>query len=1268
MSPRTKLLAFENAGKQLLKTSIAVIKKLEDEKADNYNMTMQPSSFSYDDTENVIKMSRAATRIKSFWKGYKVRKLAQSMVSNSQNSIMKKTDYNLFMQLNDLLKPKGLDLETLYKISTTDNADIPCIEFIEAVEKLNVPMNRRQLRRICGEIDEDRTETIKYTDYMQCLESFGIPTKLYANKHIGYGEECMQSLVGVLKRKSINPTELFKHTPESTTHKDITLSELPKALEKLSAGFYKREIRAIMLYLDPNKTGNVTKEEFLLLCKSAEAQRRNKRNPKRSKPVRGSEKSIESVIRKMRVGNISISDFIEVTEKQKTLSSRMMTERLELYYPMLNSYDIKVIMKHLQFNNDLIEGKEVAKYFRNFESKRNETVPLNVYFKLMANYVMCLLEITPKEYLRKHKVKDKLSIEELKVMVREMPESVEDKVIESMWKSIEKGNASSFIDILENHKFKLNKTIDKKDIFKKLDERLLEKGSSVQEVFESAPSLTFGDFNDKLSKTMNKRDLAKLTETLKERNKTHVFKEQLISFIQKSRVTDKKTPLFGNVVHNEAERSIPVQKNQATDKITPESFIEIMLALNWTTDGRVLSSELCDAINSKYKGILTEPEVESLLNIISEPNNLFTPLARLLRFYDRRIYTPKWDSKVVLLDLLAMKAGYVKSQKVSVADYFRDLGIAAAQVISQRVFGRFLRHHYRISDQGVKRLCDYFVEGLLIPMQKVIDEITGYEFVKSNAELDCDGEAIKALKMIEEATNKLIQETFGNIDFTKDGLIDIQSIVMMLKNENKVQDKNLIESAIRPLMNNTGSVSINKVQSYLIRCSPSKEPSVNLELAHIHHSAQIRVLDVKTYLKSLEIPLSGSMLRTEFTELMVKNLKMNALVAEIISDRIRKSGTVNMQEFLKLLSDYKYKPYGYVGKLTISKIINELETHKNPLFDLLNHLRFDETLSTTLSFVNLAISEVYPTITYQYQSFITAYLDPEKKESIKLRELIAFIERNSKHFNYPNLKELCKKLIKNSSIINADEKISLNVFVNKFTDILKIKKKELYYLYDKFTIKINEMKTFKELFTELEKYTDESESRVSPKGKQRRFVTSTETGGLHSMAKSKNKLLNCICDYLYSRNMIMSEEILFRQMDTNRDGFIKRIEIKRWLERVKIHNITDKDINDFFYIVDKNNDGVLDFNEFLNAIKSVRGSAIISSVKVPITELIKQDTETILKQAIKKLTEYIAKKNIKTIEAKFMIHDKFKNGVLSVKKFKEALSDLGLLLRPEEIE
>ena len=611
---------------------------------------------------------------------------------------------------------------------------------------------------------------------------------------------------------------------------------------------------------------------------------------------------------------------------------------------------------------------------------------------------------------------------------------------------------------------------------------------------------------------------------------------------------------------------------------------------------------------------------------------------------------------------MIIKAGYIKSKKASVSDYFRDLGIAESQQMSQKNFGNFLKHTYSTTDITVKRLCKHFIragKGSLIDMKTVVEEINKFEYVRTmeiNDTINYEEIIINAIKQIEEFTQKTIEQIINLVEFNKSGYIDTQSLISLFKTESKNVDMITIEAAIRPLISNNKQIALNDIQKYLISFSSSKQPSIELEILRIRHNAKVRELDVKEYLKSIGIKLQESIKKVDFVKILTKKLAMNTTTAQLITGKLSNRQDIYINDFLKFITGEEINNEPLGENLSSNAIIEELEKTGKPLFEILEYLIFNEESNITTADLITAMVKLYPKVDQQYASILKKHIDPNENEIINLNDLILFIEKNSKSSKYPKLTKLTKLIITNSSVVNMNDPINVKDFTEKLLSPTKIQRKNLYFLYATFVPKKSNIKLYKDLFAKLDEYISEPNEELKVNENS------------NSMKPITNRVLINICKYLYSNNGKKSEEILFRQMDTNNDGFIKRIELERWFKKAKIAIITDKELDEFFHIVDENNDGMLSFYEFLNAIKTVRGDDIISSVKIPITSMIRIDSDSILKSGLAKLAKFIEKESPQVVNEKFLIHDKFVDGILKIEEFNQILSNMKLRLRQEEIK
>ena len=248
---------------------------------------------SKEETENAIKKSKAATTLQSWWKMVETKK----KMPKEETDLLKKvkqtptTERELLGFFFLFLKSKRMNWEAFYRLCEEDdeetkegtkNRKISHKQFSETIlQLLRLPLNTTKVQKLIITFDEDNTGSISYEDYCQALEGYGFSTDKYKNAKISYAQECMAKLVGVLKRRTIEPSTFFNScsnergnsimASSSGFNNIVSSQSFSTSLINLNAGFLKREISCLLRYLDTKSTGQVTKDEFLLLCKSGEA-------------------------------------------------------------------------------------------------------------------------------------------------------------------------------------------------------------------------------------------------------------------------------------------------------------------------------------------------------------------------------------------------------------------------------------------------------------------------------------------------------------------------------------------------------------------------------------------------------------------------------------------------------------------------------------------------------------------------------------------------------------------------------------------------------------------------------------------------------------------------------------------------------------------------------------------------------------------------------------------------------------------------------------
>eukprot|EP00826_Nyctotherus_ovalis_P013542 TRINITY_DN13687_c0_g2_i1.p1 TRINITY_DN13687_c0_g2~~TRINITY_DN13687_c0_g2_i1.p1 ORF type:complete len:395 (-),score=131.80 TRINITY_DN13687_c0_g2_i1:53-1237(-) len=356
-------------------------------------------------------------KVQAWWRRIQTRRMLETriqMMENAGNTTRSgDKDKELLKSLNDALAAKGLSLEALYKICDgQEKMVISHGEFSEWIKKLKLPLKEAQIKRLMMIIDEDFTGHIKYDEYEQALEAFGYPSDKY--KSTSYGRLCMGKMFGVLQRRSIELHEMSSmcQEPNAST---IEVKNIARILTGLNAGLYKKEIRAIARYLDPEETGSISKEEFIAMLKAAEEPWRENNQ----KPVMAwtqdnmrfgstdARRSFLMIVEKMESTGISVEEFVSSFGDQPLVSLGKVVNKLSYCYPELTKDEKIAFGKAIPLNEGFVNLQELLGFLHPFLTEQRRR-PVNAYFQFWTNNIKTTLGMIPADYFRKEGIRDEM--------------------------------------------------------------------------------------------------------------------------------------------------------------------------------------------------------------------------------------------------------------------------------------------------------------------------------------------------------------------------------------------------------------------------------------------------------------------------------------------------------------------------------------------------------------------------------------------------------------------------------------------------------------------------------------------------------------------------------------------------------------------------------------------------------------------------------------------------------------------------------------------
>ena len=176
---------------------------------------------------------------------------------------------------------------------------------------------------------------------------------------------------------------------------------------------------------------------------------------------------------------------------------------------------------------------------------------------------------------------------------------------------------------------------------------------------------------------------------------------------------------------------------------------------------------------------------------------------------------------------------------------------------------------------------------------------------------------------------------------------DTKMIQLLFKECYPNIDNTTIKIVMLPL-NAYKNITVNIIQNYLIEYSKLQLPSVKLELNFIFESGKKNIQDV---FKEKNIPLEGEITKENYEGVIINKLEMNIKVGECIYKELELKNALTIEGLIEYLSQY-IKQDHRVNKIEANpkSIIEELESSKVPLIELLNLLVFNDK-SNTLCFL-----------------------------------------------------------------------------------------------------------------------------------------------------------------------------------------------------------------------------------------------------------------------------------------------------------------------------
>ena len=424
-----------------------------------------------EDTQKAITLGKAVSKIQAFCRGTMLRKQLADKVKEPPKSPEKMMtsgdkELDLMLYLSKITEEKGISMEALYKICEgSESGSVTQEQLTACIKKLKLPLKEGQIKRLIMTVDEECTGNIRYDDYVQALEAYGIRTERYdkSTATTTYGQECAAKLVGILLRRSLEPEELFRMCSKGDL---ASIPDIVRILSGLNAGLYQRETRAVGRYLDQKAAGTVNKETFLKLLRSAdELWRQTARKPllawtkgteARTFASRtgGDGGDIASIVTKMEDSGISAAELVESFGDVPAVSLGKFVNKLTYCYPELSKDERIKLGKAVPLTEGLVDLHELLVFLHEFSQPEKEK-PVNVYFQFWTNHIQAAMGTTPAEYFRKEAIGGEIEYSAFGEKVSQAI-GLGELVAKMMWKGIATQDeatiqAEDLLEVLESY-------------------------------------------------------------------------------------------------------------------------------------------------------------------------------------------------------------------------------------------------------------------------------------------------------------------------------------------------------------------------------------------------------------------------------------------------------------------------------------------------------------------------------------------------------------------------------------------------------------------------------------------------------------------------------------------------------------------------------------------------------------------------------------------------------------------------------------------------
>jgi Ca2+-binding EF-hand superfamily protein len=385
--------------------------------------------------------AEAATQIQSIWRGSLQRKRFFQMLDEYARRTGKipksqASDEQIMRQVQGAVKHRNLTMEQLYRAADTDSDGVlTCDELTQFINKLKLGLTPAQITRLMLILDEDYSGRIEQTEFYNALAAYRVATEHHRNSARTFEQEVLVKFVEVLEHRTIDPDEIF-NLCDVNSDGSISTDELKVFVTGLNIGFQNKEVHALMKILDADSSGKVTREEYskhinkgtavfkiesAMAGTSAGAPQAS--SNRKTAFVEGPKlkEEVKAIIKKMDSTGLAIADAFERLEadRQGKLTIASFTRFLNKWYPNLSRDDVITLIANVDLDrNSLLDLAELANFISIYSTSSNKP-NLKQTIRAMA-VVVQRQSVSTSAFFSRHHVPSELNLNDFNSHVAQL--------------------------------------------------------------------------------------------------------------------------------------------------------------------------------------------------------------------------------------------------------------------------------------------------------------------------------------------------------------------------------------------------------------------------------------------------------------------------------------------------------------------------------------------------------------------------------------------------------------------------------------------------------------------------------------------------------------------------------------------------------------------------------------------------------------------------------------------------------------------------------